>query len=112
MSREQQRYRAREYADRACARCHTTFTPRSGNTRNCDHCGDLRHRSQMPTKAVRPPRPRKPLIAPTAPDFLRALPTLLAELERVAPLGSKLTARDYRSVPLADLGCVRDRRGE
>lgn len=83
MTRPQQGYRARQYADRPCARCGTLFTPRSGNTRNCDHCGDLRHRSQMPPRPMQTEPRRKPLIGATAPDFLRLLPELRAEFQRV-----------------------------
>lgn len=105
MSREQQRYRERHYADRQCARCQTTFTPRSGNTRNCDHCGDLRHRSALlPAIRAHAPRERRYIMRP---DFLMALPALRAELERLAPLGSRLMRRDYQSTPLTELPSFR-----
>lgn len=83
MTRQQQRYRERRYADRRCAQCATLFTPRSGNTRNCDRCGDLRHRSTLPRPAAPVERPRKPLIGAVAPDFLRLLPELAREFARV-----------------------------
>lgn len=110
------RVRLKEFEPRPCDECGQTFTPTHGNQTLMPECAQARqnrHRriqSQIP-RSPNPPRPRKPLIGAVAPDFLRELPSLRAELDRVAPLGSKLTARDYRSVPLTELGCVRDRRG-
>lgn len=110
----------RRHESRPCLRCGVHFTPTHGLEKYDRECARLqqidfgRNRRSRPerAKAKAHGKPRKPLIRDLAPDFLRAFPELVAELDRVAPLGSKLTARDYRSVPLTELGRVRDRRGE
>lgn len=111
----------RHYAARPCLECGRELVPTHGNQRLHEHCKaarqakrDRRQEALKPNRRRSPhrPAPRETPRVHYAADFLRALPALKAELERVAPLGARLTARDYRTVVPTEAGYGGRRRND
>jgi hypothetical protein len=94
---------------RPCPECGQPFVVLHGNQRRHPQCAQERilidRRSRDRKRGKRPPKRQAPP-TPTGNlrrDFVLAFPEMKAQLDRVAPTGGRLRARDYQSEALEDL---------